>query len=670
MALHFPTSLLAAALFAAPLGSAQVDQPSRRPTKNFADMSIEELMNEPVTSVSKKETRLNDSPAAISVITPDDIRRLGITNLTEALRLVPGMDGARITGNEWAVSARGFNNEFAKDLLVLIDGRTVYTPASAGVFWNAQDVVLEDLDRIEVIRGPGATLWGANAVNGVVNITTKSAKETQGGLVSASVGSEDQPTTTARYGGQLATDLYYRVYLKYFNRGKFTDVAGNATPDNWNALRGGFRADWEPPSGNRFTLQGDYYDGEAGKRVNRITLSPAAVVPLDVTEHNRGHNVVGRWTRTFSATSSLTAQAYYDRVEQGDGFGEELRDTGDLDVQHRFAVGAAHDIVWGAGYRHTSIDNTPSFNLTWTPERHKIDLFEMFVQDDITIVPDRLHLILGSKFEHNNFTGWEPQPSARLWWTPSENQTVWAAAARADRTPSLFEQSARLNVAAFQPPSAPPFLVSIFGNQNISDEELDAYEVGYRIEPAQRLSFDVAGFYNEYRDLTALVANPTVFEPVPAPPHLLSSTTWQNSQTARTYGAEVSVQWQVTDSWRLIGSYTGLHMQVRPDPVAEGDSPRRQFQLRSYLNLPANWELNGALYHVDAITPQSGGARAAVPAYVRLDLGVTWRPTPALELGVWGQNLTDRRHSEYASQESTLLTQVPRGITGRVTWRF
>jgi len=637
----------------------------------LADLSLEELMNESVTSVSKKETKLSQSPAAISVITQEDIRRSGLATTPELLRTVPGLDVARINANEWAVSSRGFNHQFANKLLVLIDGRTIYTPASGGVFWNAQDVVLEDLDRIEVIRGPGATLWGGNAVNGVINIITKSAKETQGALVSTSFGTEDHPSTTVRYGGQLATNFYYRAYVKYFNRDGLVDANGDDAPDDWSALRGGLRLNWEPSPENNFTLQGDYYDSDAGKNMPRVSLTPPSSRQVDVTARNSGGNVVGRWARTFSETSQLTLQGYYDHVEQGDGAGTEFRNTGDIDLQHRFALGARNDVVWGAGYRYATVESTPSFNLTWTPDKMRLQLFNVFVQDEITLVPDQLHFTLGSKFEHNTLTGLEIQPSARLLWTPTERQTAWASVSRATRTPSLFERNIRLNAAAFQPsPFAPPVLVSSFGNPNAEAEKLIAYELGYRIEPMKQLSFDVAMFYNVYEDLLLAESNPRRDETSPAPPHTLISTTIQNNQHGETYGTEVSAQWKVTDNWRLAGSYTWLHMRLAPDSSTALDSPQHQFQLRSYLDLPGNVELNGALFYVSEVSPHAAGARVPVPSYVRLDIGVVWRPTPSLELGVWGQNLLDDRHAEFRSIQSGFRTEVPRGVLGKITWRF
>jgi iron complex outermembrane receptor protein len=640
--------------------------------RNYADLSIEELMNESVTSVSKKETKLSQSPAAISVITQEDIRRSGLTSIPELLRTVPGLSVARINGNQWAIGSRGFNSQYANKLLVLVDGRAVYTPTFGGVLWNAQDVVLEDVDRIEVIRGPGATLWGANAVNGVINITTKSAKETPGGMISTSFGTEDQPSTTVRYGGQLATNLHYRAYVKYFNRDGLVESSGQSTPDDWRALRGGVRLDWEPSTENTLTLQGDYYGNAVGANYQEPDLTaPGLSRSEDRTAHNRGGNVLARWTHHFSDTSEISVQSYFDHVRQNDGLSTLSQDTYDLDLQHRFAIGTRNDIVWGAGYRHTQIRVTPSFFVTATPEEQELSLYNVFLQDEITLLPDRLRLTLGSKFEHNEYTGLEIQPSGRLLWTPTERQTVWAAVSRSVRTPTILDRDARVNLAAFQAsPSDPPVLVSLFGNPDIAAEELISYELGHRIELTKQLSFDAAGFYNVYDDLMAYVPGTPRPESEPEPAHVLSPRIARNSQHGDTYGAELSARWHVTEHWRLVGSYSWLHMRLRPDRTDEGDSPQHQFQLRSSVDLPYHLELNGALYFVDQTSSDSGQVRRTVPSYVRLDLGVTWRPTPTLEMGVWGQNLLDDRHPEFNSLRTTLRTEVPRGVMGKITWRF
>jgi iron complex outermembrane receptor protein len=346
-------AVLIAATLAAPVKGA--DTPASL-SGHAEELSLEQLISIQVTSVSKKETSLEQSPAAITVITAEDIRRLGITTIPDALRLVPGMDVAQINGHEWAVSARGFNNQFANKLLVLVDGRAVYTPTFGGVFWDVQDIPLEDLDRIEVIRGPGATLWGANAVNGVVNIITKSAKDTQGVLVSVTGGTIDQPATVIRYGGQLATNLYYRGYVKYFNRDSLVDSRGKNTPDNWDAIRTGARFDWEPTPANRLTLQGDYYRSSIHENEEVVSLSPPYSQSVNSTDHENGWNVLSRWTHDVSDNSQLSVQAYYDHYKEEYLSGTELHNTFDLDAQHRFALGARNDIVWGFGYRYTHLE--------------------------------------------------------------------------------------------------------------------------------------------------------------------------------------------------------------------------------------------------------------------------------------------------------------------------
>ena len=629
------------------------------------ELSLEQLINLTVTSVSKKETDLFASPAAIYVITQDDIRRSGMTTLPELLRQVPGMDVARINGNEWAVSSRGFNNAFGNKMLVLIDGRSVYSPSSAGVFWNVQDVVLEDVDRIEAIRGPGATLWGANAVNGVINIITKSAKDTQGGLVSTAVGTEEQPTTTVRYGGQAATNLFYRAYVKYFNREGLVTAAGAHAPDDWNALRGGFRLDWEPADENKFTLQGDAYDSDAGKPLSISSLTPPYFHTANVVDHNNGGNLLGRWTHIFSDTSEIALQAYYNHVREDLGPSVNFDDTCDVDLQHHFALGDRNDITWGAGYRDTTTKDTSTFGATWGHDRHRLQLFNVFAQDDFTLVRDRLHFVAGSKIERNNLTGLEFEPNARLLWTPTSRQTVWAAVSRAVRTPSFVEEDARFNVAA-----APGVLVTIFGNPSVESEKLTAYELGYRIEPLKQLSFDLSAYYNVYDHLIDLQGNPPRFEASPAPPHLLISQTWQDKERGDVCGAELSAQWQVTEHWRLVGSYTWLHINLTPDALAESQSPQQQFQIRSYLDLPHHIELSGAVYYVNPITVEQDGGTVSIPSCFRLDLGIGWHPIPSLEIGIWGQNLLDDRHGEFSSPMSVVNTEVPRSVLAKVTWKF
>jgi iron complex outermembrane receptor protein len=638
--------------------------------KDSSDLSLEQLVNIEVTSVSKKEESLQDAPAAIYVITQEDIRRSGLTSIPELLRMVPGLDVAQIDANHWAISSRGFNSQYANKLLVLIDGRTVYSPSFGGVFWNVRSPPLEDIDRIEVIRGPGATLWGANAVNGVINIITKSAKDTQGGLVTVTYGTEDQPSTFIQYGGQFATNLFYRAYLNYFNRDNLTESTGKNAADGWDSIRTGAHLDWEKSDDNNFTLQGDYYYVRAGETVDLTSLTPPFSNRANFVDQDKGGNVLGRWTHNYSDTSQLTLQTYYDHSEEGEAADVAKNDTYDFDLQHRFELGKRQDIVWGAGYRYEADNARPSFFVTLTPQSDREQLFTTFLQDDITVVENRLHLIIGSKLEHNDSTGFEIEPSVRLAWTPTEKQTVWAAVSRAVRTPADEEQDIRQNESVVQPPLSPPIVASVFGNPNLKSEVLTAYELGYRIKPVEKLSFDLATFYNVYDDLITPVQGAPYFEANPGPPHLVVPLTFQNVQSAQTYGGELMAEWRVTGNWKLTASYSLLQSHYAPQVGGDNASPENQFQIHSYLNLPGHVELNAAVYYVDQITTLADTTPMQIPSYVRLDIGATWRPCKSLELGIFGQNLLDDRHVEFTSFKTTVVTDIPRGIYGKITWHF
>jgi iron complex outermembrane receptor protein len=635
----------------------------------FADMDIMELLNESVTSVSRKESPFNESAAAIFVINQEDIRRTGHNSLPEMLRLVPGMNVARIHGNEWAVSSRGFTEQYSNKLLVLIDGRTVYTPMFGGVYWNAQDMLLEDLDRIEVIRGPGATLWGSNAVNGVVNITSKSAKETQGGLITGSFGTEERPTVGVRYGGQIAPNVYYRTYVKTFDRRGFMEGA-DENADSWNMTRVGSRVDWETPASALITLQAEYYQGRVGEHFEGVSLTPPFTTSQNPIHDNYGGNFIARMTRELSPDSELTVQVYYDRFHQGDGDISETRTTLDLDVQHHFLLGDYNDIVWGVGSRYTKDRLSPTFYLTFDPEEDQEYIYTAFVQDELTLVPKRLKLTIGSKFEQNEHAGFVVQPSVRMLWMPTPRQSAWAAISRAVRVPSRYDRDARLNTAAFQPPASPPILVVLQSEKNVDPETVKAFEVGYRFEQDNRVSYDLTAFYNEYDGIMSYVPGASFFETTPSPPHVVIPLYFRNAVSGETYGVEAAVQWRVTDAWKLIAGYSWLHMRLHPNETSEGQNPEQQVKLRSYWDLPRNFQLNAAVYYTGSTSTPLKGNTVELDSILRFDLGLTWRPRPALELGIWGQNLLDSGHSEFGSFKTSTLTEIPRTVTGKITWWF
>ena len=415
------SAVLLAVLFAA---SAWAGKTEGYPV-DLTELSIEQLMNIEITTAGRKSQRLSETAAAAFVITQEDIHRSGATTIPDVLRMVPGLQVARIDGNKWAVTARGFNGRFANKLLVLMDGRSVYTPLFSGVIWDVQDTMLEDIDRIEIIRGPGAAVWGANAVNGVINIITKPASDTQGGLLAAMSGTVEKGTVGTRYGGAIGEKGTYRLYGKYFDRNGGVDAAGDDTPDDWHAFRTGFRTDWQSNTFHRMTLQGDLYEGKSGERLTYSLPTFPFKNTENVDEKFRGGNLLGRWTYQEEENSEATLQFYYDRTYRSFEIIEETRDTLDLDFQHRTVLLDRHEIQWGLGWRITHDDIRNSFAVSFTPDSQTDNLFSAFIQDEIRFFEDKVRLTIGAKFEHNDYTGFEIQPSARALWTITKNHSVW-----------------------------------------------------------------------------------------------------------------------------------------------------------------------------------------------------------------------------------------------------
>ncbi len=604
-------------------------------------LSIEELMNLQVTSVSKRPERLSQTASAIQVITQEDIRRSGASSLGEALRLASNLQVAQVDSRQWAISARGFNSTTANKLLVLIDGRTVYTPLFSGVFWDVQEVPLADVDRIEVISGPGATLWGANAVNGVINVITKDAKDTQGLLLSGGGGTEQRGFGTVRYGGALGSTARARIYGRGFGRDATALPSGQDGADDWHLWQGGVRMDWDPSDVNRVTLQGDLYDGRIGQP------SPAGDIAVS------GGNVMAKWSRTISEKSSLAAQLYYDRTHRDiPGIFAEDLDIYDVDVQHQARLGARHGVVWGLGYRLINDRVVNSAALAFLPGHVARQWFTGFVQDEIALVPNRLHVALGTKIEHNDYTGFEIQPSGRVNWRLSPSGTLWAAVSRALRTPSRIDRElfARISAASF-----------LAGGPGFHSEEELAYELGYRHQQGS-IAVSVATFYSRYHGLRSLEQlNP------PAADTLVIG----NGQDGESYGAELTADYRVTDRWRLGAGYTELRVHIWPNPgstdtsrgASESHTPDRQFFLNSSVDLPADLRFDAGLRAIDDISNQQ------VPAYAELNAKLSWQPMARLDLSLVGQNLLHRRHVEFGAPGLT-RREIERGVYGAVAWRF
>ena len=662
----FGLALSICALGSAALWPKLAQADARGTSSELTSFSIEDLMNIKVTSVSKKPQRIADTAAAIYVITSEDIRRSGMSSVPELLRLVPGVIVGQIDANKWAISVRGFNGQFANKLQVLIDGRSVYNTWFAGVYWDVQDLVLDDIERIEVIRGPGATLWGANAVNGVINIITKHTRDTQGSLIAARAGSSAQGEIDVRYGGKLSeTDDAgtYRIYAKTSKIGNMRALAGGDANDRWTTTRAGFRMDMKPSVADTLQLQGDIYH----ERYNEMAGSVQAPVFTWSAQqaHAAGGNLLARWRRAFSNTSQLDVTFYYDTTRRLiNGGSEEYADIYDLDLQHHFKLSDAQDVVWGLGYRTGNDHFVESFTVAFFPDSRKTHLLSAFVQDEIAL-RDNLHLTLGSKFEHNSFSGFEVQPNVRLLWKPDEISTLWGAVSRAVRTPNRNDTDVQLHFIA------PPVLVEGRGNPNFVAEKTIAYELGYRSEPSKRLSFDVATFYNDMSKLFSIETG------VPyiggTPPMLILPQTIDNRGSGHTYGAEASMRWQATDAWNISASYTWLQMRLQRDPgstdvtvaTLAGTNPTHQWQLTSRFNITKQLDFDTNFFYVAAL-PDPG-----VPAYSRMDFRLGWRPTPPLEVSVGVQNLFDSHHPEFASAIMNVVpSEVPRSVYAQAVWRF
>lgn len=605
---------------------------SAAPARDLADLSLEELSNIEVTSVSRRAERLSDAPASIFVITREDIRRSGVTSLPEALRLAPNLQVARVNASSYAISARGFNNSIGNKLLVLIDGRTVYTPLFSGVFWDAQDVMLEDVERIEVISGPGATLWGSNAVNGVINVTTRPARDTQGALVSAGAGNLERGGTV-RYGAALGGGGHVRLYGKYFDRDNTERADGSPVRDAWDKGQLGFRADWGGAD-RSFTLQGDAYRGE---------LEQAAPGQIKL----EGMNLLGRWNHHLGDGSNLRFQAYYDHTQrnQPGTFREEL-DIFDVELQHALKPLGAHAFVWGGGYRYARDRVGNSAVLAFLPAERNLDWWNLFLQDEIRFSP-KLGLTLGARVESNDYTGVEVLPSARLAWKPTPDRLLWTAISRAVRSPSRLDREFFIFV--------PPILLN--GGPNFKSEVSNVIEAGYRAQASAAFSYSLTAFHHDHDRLRSV-------EPAPGGGFVLD-----NKIEGSTYGVEGWAHYRVTERWRLSAGTVLLKQQLRlkPDSMdasgvdALGNDPSHQWKLRSTFEPAPRHELDVSVRHIGALPDP------AVPAYTAVDARWGWHVQRNVEVSLTLNNLLDARHPEFGAFPTR--SEFERSVFLKVLWR-
>jgi len=635
---------LASTLFLPHYGFSQNSDSSRYSIQALKKLSIEELMNIEVSSVSKHAEKLIQAASAVQVITQSDIRNAGVKTVPEALRLASNLQVAQVNSSQWAISARGFNNVLANKLLVLIDGRTVYTPMYAGVFWDVQNVPLEDVDHIEVISGPGGALWGANAVNGVINIITKKSGETKGLYAEAAAGKALPGSGTIRYGGQAGKNISYRVYAMGFKLPSTIDTFGKKANDQWHMLNGGFRFDWIASQKDNVFFEGNIYRGRP---------NPTGDTSIPIIA--RGENIVARWEHHAAGKKEFQLQGYYDHTwrDFSNGFTEDLK-TYDLDFHYRLPLGSRH--TFATGFNGRLMDHTVT-NLTlfaFQPGQKTLWLYSAFVQDEVMLIRERLRMSVGIKAEHNSYTGFEYQPDARLSWTPSEAQTIWGAVSRAVRTPARIDRDFFLYIA--------PNIPLIGGSQHFVSETVIAYELGWRWQPVKKLSGSVSVFYNRYDNIRSAE---------PGPPPFGIPITFANGVKGETFGAELNANYQLLSWWALRGGYTWLrkNLSVKPGSKdmnggrAESDDPSHQFLIQSTVSIPGGIDFGTVIRYISKLP------KPVVPAYTQVDIHIGWKLNHIIELSVTGQNLLESWHPEFVPS-SPRPKEIERCIYGKIICRL
>lgn len=656
------------------------------------EMPLEELLKLEVYTASRSNTPMRELASAVSVVTSEDIRRSGATSIPEALKAVPGVQVSRFDSNKWSVSIRGFSGILANKLLVMIDGRAIYTPQFSGTWWELHDVVMDDIERIEVIRGPGATLWGANAVNGVINILTKSAAATRGTHVEAAYGS-DEKSLAVRHGMPLGDRADLRVFAKGFDRNNVEAIPVAGDSGDWRNTTAGFRFDARPTLRDALTIEGSAFRefSENAASLQAMTLIPGMVLSRDV-QHMQGGHLLARWTRALENEGEFALQVYHDftrRQLMDSGYQENI-DVIDVDMTHSFNLNDWNRLTWGLNYRNNERNTDDSFRFRMRPARRSVDTRGLFVQDEMQLLQDRLRVTAGAKFEDHYITGMEVQPSLRAAWMPDQRQTYWGAVSRAVRTPSWLEMGARANInvkQAAEPPVTPlPMLTSVMGNRNYRSEDVLAFEAGYRAQWSKAFSLEAATFYNRYRRLMTLEDRNGCLSATPAPsmettyltqfgtPDLLCMFQFDNNARAKTYGLELSADWRVNDDWRLKAGYTWLHarMSARPGSqdirteTTERSDPGNQWYVQSSHDLPHQLTLDWTLRHV------GGSPGLGVSAYETLDAKLSWRPRKHLELSLVGRNLNDASHYESGNWlgQPQVALPVVRDVFATFKWDF
>ena len=631
-------------------------------------LSIEQLSNVAVTSVTRTPQPLARSAAAAAVVTSGEISSSGATNVPEAIRYVPGIDVAQLTASQWAVSSRGFDATNSPDLLVLSDGRSIYTPLYSGVFWDVQDYLMPDIDRIEVVRGPGAALWGSNAVNGVINVITKSAANTQGAFAEAGVGTEERALVAAQYGGESGDQVYYRVFAKYEDHAA-EDYPQGASPDDWRLGHAGFRTDWSTGGTDAYTVQGDVYGGRIGQVSPAVNIIGRPGPPNPLVVGVSGGNLLGNWQHTLSADSGFDLRMYYDYTHRDDPTFTDDLGTLDLDFQDNFRLADINALTWGLSFRTMDDRNRGKGLFALSPPDSTDNLISGFVQDEISL-PHSVKVTVGTKLEHNDFSGFEVQPSVRAAWDLADTRTLWAAISRAVRVPTRLERDVDIDATD---PTASEVAV-LLGNRNFRAEEVLAFELGYRWQPLPDLSLDLAAFHNRYTGLASLELGTPFMDQ--ATGQIILPLYNENFIDGHSTGLEGLAMYSPVTWWRVSVNYSYIAMSLTPlgedlnrNHFVEGSTPRNQAGVQSYFDLPHNVELYGGLRVLSAIrTLPEIVDGTGDPGYEELDLNAIWHATPHLTVSLEGQSLLHSSHVEIGDPQER--SAIERSVFGRLTWGF
>lgn len=625
------------------------------------DLSLEELMNVVVTSVSRKAQTLAKTAAAAYVIQAEEIRRSGATNIPEALRLAPGVQVAAIGANKWAVSIRGQADRFSNKLLVLVDGRSVYSPLFSGVIWETLDVPLENIERIEVIRGPGASIWGTNAVNGVINIITRSAFDTLGGFASVAAGDEMRGQGLARYGSSPDPDTAIQLYAKAQTNDPGVFAAGGKGADDWQTRSAGFKLE-HLLNQDTFRFEGGLITSKAGDEI--MMINPTSISPQRATQEMRSGHLLGHWESAPGESGQKSFQVYADHSDYDHIVLSERRTTLDLEFQQSLNPSPNQALTWGLGYRYSKDRIVASSVISLPESETSTSLYSVYLQDEITLAPERWRLSLGARLEHNDYTGYEFQPNLRLLWTPDTQSSLWASIARAIRSPSRVERGGTVTL-----PLSPASALQL-DNGLSTEEKLDALDLGWRYQFNRAFSLDMSAFayrYSNLRDsaITGLpIAQPGGYVFIPS----INS----NANSANASGFEVSLDWRPRTEWRVQAAYSYFDSTVHLAPGRLSSSyadasPAHLLSLRASLEMSSKLHGDAWLRHVSHIANGS----FSIPAYTTLDLRLAWQAKPTLELSLTGQNLLDSAHLEYGS--SFILStpsEVQRGIYAKANWKF